>query len=43
MINYLLVYFVNVEGKVGIEYEFSKVFVDYLVVEFDIMLFDNSE
>ena len=43
MINHPLAYFVNAEGKAGIEYELSKAFADYLAVELDITLFDNSE
>ena len=43
MINHPLSYFVSAEGKAGIEYELSKAFADYLAVELDITLFDNSE
>ena len=43
MINHPLAYFVNAEGKAGIEYELSKAFADYLAVKLDITLFDNSE
>ena len=43
MINHPLSYFVNAEGKAGIEYELSKAFADYLAVELNITLFDNSE
>nr|WP_314739354.1 membrane-bound lytic murein transglycosylase MltF [uncultured Haemophilus sp.] len=43
MINHPLSYFVSAEGNSGIEYELSKAFADYLAVELDVTLFDNSE
>ena len=43
MINHPLSYFVGAEGMTGIEYELTKAFSDYIGVNLEIKLFDNSE
>lgn len=42
-INNPVSYFINAEGQAGLEYDLSKAFADYLSVDLEIKVFDNTE